>query len=77
MWEAFEGELRQREKQNHVAMEEWENNSEYRLQKNAIKEAYFKLDQIRISLDEQNMGFDDQMMEIDDRREIWETKKEH
>ena len=75
MWEAFEGELRQREKQNHVAMEEWENNSEYRLQKNAIKEAYFKLDQIRISLDEQNMGFDDQMMEIDDRREIWEDKE--
>ena len=75
MWEAFEGELRQREKQNHIAMEEWENNNEYRLQKNAIKEAYFKLDQIRISLDEQNMAFDDQMMEIDDRREIWEDKE--
>ncbi len=75
MWDAFEDERHQREKQNHIAMDDWDKNSEYRLQKNAIKEAYFKLDQIRISLDEQNMGFDDQMMEIDDRREVWHDKE--
>ena len=75
IWEAFDDERHQREKQNHIAMDDWDKNSEYRLQKNAIKEAYFKLDQIRISLDEQNMVFDDQMMEIDDRRELLHDKE--